>query len=139
MSKILTGIIVVALLVVAVLIVLQLTNPAIGSIFPGINIDFSNMFGSLFNPPNVTPSEGSSVDLCHTFTTYYPTYIAGRSADCITAGGAWVCDDDRMGCYMIPSWNSTLCTSAESQALKAICFNFAGDWTCHSSEISCEV
>jgi len=78
-------------------------------------------------------------DLGEYFSNNFPAYIANRSVNCMAVGGDWVCNDNQMGCYDIPSWDYTLCGSSEITALKLVCLNVEGIFTCNMHEISCEV
>lgn len=82
----------------------------------------------------------NSQSLCDLYTDYYPTYFMVKEVECGLAGGDYICENDKIGCYNIGSWNSSLCTSGEPQVqtLKASCLSLESDWTCTATEISCE-
>lgn len=84
--------------------------------------------------------EGYSIDVCSTYTQNYPEYFFVREHQCQAAGGEYVCEEDKAGCYDITSWDyATMCSSAEVQVLKMMCSTMDGDWTCTATEVSCEI
>jgi len=81
-----------------------------------------------------------SIDVCSTYTKNYPEYFFVKEHQCQAAGGDYFCEEDKAGCYDITSWDHvTMCSSAEVQALKVMCSTMDGDWTCTSTEVSCEI
>lgn len=127
-------VVVVAIVGIVALIALQAMNPAFA--FPWFNFTFPGFqfpgWGNNTNPP------GTSLDICNVFVSNFPTYMGTAETICTLGGGQWECEDDRIGCYNTPAWNTTACYSTEAQAVKAFCVSIGGSWTCHSTQVSCE-
>lgn len=78
-------------------------------------------------------------NICASFTENYPDYFIAKKTACEGAGGQYVCESAKAGCYEIASWDSsTGCVTAEFQILKNMCASMGGLWTCNAQEASCE-
>lgn len=80
----------------------------------------------------------NSVNFCEFFSRY-PAYIDNRSTNCQLAGGDWVCEANRVGCYNIPVWDYARgCSGTEATLWNTDCQGTDGSWTCNAHEVSCE-
>jgi hypothetical protein len=68
-----------------------------------------------------------------------PVYMGQKEIECEEAGGEWVSEETRAGCYDIPLLDRSLCNTAPVLAIRATCMNIKGIFTCTSHEISCEI
>jgi len=70
----------------------------------------------------------------------FPAYMAQKRIDCLTAGGDWIMEDDRAGCYNVPVWDHvTMCNSGQVLILKQVCMFVEGIFTCDAHEVGCEI
>ena len=86
-------------------------------------------------------SQGSSFDVCKYYTMNYPTYFFVKQAQCSNKDGDYKCNANRLGCYDIPAWDSSVCNgeNAQVQLLETSCYQMGGAFTCNENEISCEM
>lgn len=79
------------------------------------------------------------VNLCELYTENFESYINNRSINCEAAGGNWLCEDDRIGCYDIPTWNYLVaCISNEVKLMKLVCETAGADYDCGAHTVNCE-
>ena len=79
------------------------------------------------------------VDLGVLYNKFAPIYIDTASRNCEIAGGDWIEEVDRIGCYNIPVWDhASQCGALEQQVMKNFCVALDSRWTCGINEVSCE-
>ena len=91
-------------------------------------------------PSGSSTTQTTGYDVCGTMTQNYPTYVAAKELQCGMAGGTWICEHTKAGCYQVSTWDYiNMCPSDDVQKLKAACTVVGGTWTCTATQISCEL
>jgi hypothetical protein len=106
-----------------------------------VNVNIDEATGTLINEDDQTiTSEPNSETfyLGDWFTDNFPDYIDNRSTNCVLFGGTWISNQDAVGCYNIPVWDDSLCTSTELAKLKLLCLSVQGTFTCGEHQVGCE-
>lgn len=91
-----------------------------------------------------TINQQENVNLCNAVTQLGPSaqeWISNKSIECEVAGGNWVCQQDKLGCYNIPSgaWDpATGCYVDSAINFAKACHTLGAKATCMPDEVSCE-
>lgn len=144
LNWIIGGILIILLIVLGGFVAIQkgylVPNINSSSLSNDLQININSGQPVIINSEDGSETPIDQFDLCEHFTDNYGAYTLTKQVQCLSLSGSWMCKRDKIGCYNIPSWNSTLCnTDAQAQALKALCVSLKGNWLCNPSQIACEI
>jgi hypothetical protein len=70
---------------------------------------------------------------------YAPNFIQDRRVDCTSIDGTWYDQEDKIGCFDVPSgsWDSSNCATYTIRYLQDICNSIGGSWDCTANNVGC--
>lgn len=90
-----------------------------------------------------TATTNGAIDIGQSFHNiidkYAPDFIQDRRVACTAVDGTWYDQEDKSGCFDIPSgnWDSSNCATYTVRYLQDICNSIDGYWICTANDVGC--